>query len=177
VSQRGIDLTLDAVSALMESGANIQLVCLGSGEASYEQDLRMLRARFPDKVGVHIGYDESLAHKIEAGADVFLMPSRFEPCGLNQLYSLRYGTLPVVRNTGGLADSVTDATDENRKNEIATGFKFESSTAKALEERLLQAIDLYKHPRIWRKMMITAMEQDYSWEKSATAYLELYDSL
>jgi len=177
VSQKGIDLTLDAVSALMESGANIQLVCLGSGEASYEQDLRMLRARFPDKVGVHIGYDESLAHKIEAGADVFLMPSRFEPCGLNQLYSLRYGTLPVVRNTGGLADSVTDATDENRKNEVATGFKFESSTAEALQESVEQAIDLYQHPRIWRKMMITAMEQDYSWEKSATTYLELYDSL
>lgn len=177
VSQKGIDLTLDAVSALMESGANIQLVCLGSGEASYEQDLRMLRARFPDKVGVHIGYDESLAHKIEAGADVFLMPSRFEPCGLNQLYSLRYGTLPIVRNTGGLADSVTDATDENRKNEVATGFKFESSTAEALQESLQQAIDLYQHPRIWRKMMITAMEQNFSWEKSATTYLELYDSL
>jgi starch synthase len=177
VSQKGIDLTLDAVSALMESGANVQLVCLGSGEASYEQDLRMLRARFPDKVGVHIGYDESLAHKIEAGADVFLMPSRFEPCGLNQLYSLRYGTLPVVRNTGGLADSVTDATDENRKSEIATGFKFESSTAEALEEILLQAIDLYKHPRVWRKMMISAMEQDYSWGKSATAYLKLYETL
>jgi starch synthase len=90
---------------------------------------------------------------------------------------LRYGTLPVVRNTGGLADSVTDATDENRKNEIATGFKFESSTAEALEESLLQAIDLYQHPRVWRKMMVTAMEQDYSWEKSATAYLKLYDSL
>ncbi|MFW5451093.1 MAG: glycogen synthase GlgA [Methylophagaceae bacterium] len=174
VSQKGVDLTLDAVESLLEAGANIQLVCLGSGEPAYEQDLRVLRSRFPDKVGVQIGYDESLAHKIEAGADIFLMPSRFEPCGLNQLYSLRYGTLPVVRDTGGLADSVVDSTEETRKDETATGFKFVDSTAEALEECLLQAIDLFQHPRIWRKMAITAMEQNNSWGKSAKAYEKLY---
>jgi starch synthase len=177
VSQKGIDLTLDAVTALLESGANIQLACLGSGAADYEQDLRILRARFPDKVGVDIGYNEKLAHQIEAGADVFLMPSRFEPCGLNQLYSLRYGTLPIVRNTGGLADTVVDATESNRKNEIATGFKFNQTTAEALEETIVRALDLFQRPRIWRKMMITAMEQNYSWEQSADTYLQLYESL
>ncbi len=177
VSQKGIDLTLDAVTQLLEAGENIQLVCLGSGEASYEQDLRVLRARFPDKVGVDIGYNEALAHKIEAGADVFLMPSRFEPCGLNQLYSLRYGTLPIVRNTGGLADSVVDATEDNRRDQTATGFKFEHSTVEEFEAALYRAVALFKRPRIWRKMMITAMEQNFSWGKSAKAYQELYDNL
>ena len=177
VSQKGIDLTLDAATKLLESGANIQLACLGSGSADYEQDLRILRARFPDKVGVDIGYNEVLAHQIEAGSDVFIMPSRFEPCGLNQLYSLRYGTLPIVRNTGGLADTVIDATDYNRKNETATGFKFVLSTAEALEETINRALDLFQRPRIWRKMMITAMEQNYSWEQSAKTYVQLYESL
>ncbi len=177
VSQKGIDLTLDAAAKLLDSGANIQLACLGSGSAEYEQDLRVLRARFPDKVGVDIGYNEALAHQIEAGADVFLMPSRFEPCGLNQLYSLRYGTLPLVRNTGGLADTVVDATEENRKNETATGFKFDPSTAEALEATINRALDLFQRPRIWRKMMVTAMAQNFSWEQSAYTYAELYESL
>lgn len=177
VSQKGIDLTLEAVKNLLESGANVQLVCLGSGAAEYEQDLRILRARFPDKVGVDIGYDEALAHQIEAGADVFLMPSRFEPCGLNQLYSLRYGTLPIVRNTGGLADTVVDASENNRRNGIATGFKFEQSSAEALEQTIYRALDLFQRPRIWRKMTITAMEQNYSWQHSAETYVQLYESL
>lgn len=177
VSQKGIDLTLDAVTKLLELGANIQLTCLGSGSVEYEQDLRVLRARYPDKVGVDIGYNEALAHQIEAGADVFLMPSRFEPCGLNQLYSLRYGTLPIVRNTGGLADTVIDATEQNRKAETATGFTFDPSTAQALQETINRAIDLFQRPRIWRKMMVTAMEQNYSWEQSAHTYLELYQTL
>ncbi|PHS25609.1 MAG: glycogen synthase GlgA [Methylophaga sp.] len=177
VSQKGVDLTLDAVGKLLDAGENIQLICLGSGEAAYEQDLRVLRARHPDKVGLHIGYSEELSHQIEAGADIFLMPSRFEPCGLNQLYSLRYGTLPVVRNTGGLADSVVNAAGSNLKNGFATGFKFDDATAKALEETLLRAIGLFKHPRVWRKVMVTAMEQDYSWEESSKAYQVLYDNL
>jgi len=177
VAQKGVDLSIDAIATLLDAGENIQLVCLGSGEANYEQDLRVLRARYPDKVGVTIGYNEQLAHQIEAGSDVFLMPSRFEPCGLNQLYSLRYGTLPVVRNTGGLADSVVDASGDDLKNELATGFKFDAATAEALEETLLRAISLFGRPRIWRKIMLTAMQQDYSWEKSSQAYEVLYDSL
>jgi len=177
VAQKGVDLSLDAITTLLESGENIQLVCLGSGEKSYEQDLRVLRARYPDKIGVDIGYNEALAHQIEAGADVFLMPSRFEPCGLNQLYSLRYGTLPVVRNTGGLADSVVDAYGDNLKDGLATGFKFDAATAVALEESLQRAISLFQRPRIWRKMVLTAMEQNFSWEKSSQEYLDLYDNL
>jgi len=177
VAQKGVDLSLDAITTLLEAGENIQLVCLGSGEKSYEQDLRVLRARYPDRVGVDIGYNEALAHQIEAGADVFVMPSRFEPCGLNQLYSLRYGTLPVVRNTGGLADSVVDASGDDLKDGLATGFKFDAATPEALEESLQRAITLFQRPRIWRKMVITAMEKNFSWEKSSQAYLELYDSL
>lgn len=177
VPQKGIDLSIEAVNSLLESGQDIQLICLGSGEAEYEQNLRILRAHFPDKVAIHIGYDEKLAHQIEAGADVFLMPSRFEPCGLNQMYSLRYGTLPIVRSTGGLEDSVVDATQENRKSGKANGFKFKQNSVQALEETLYRVIDLYKHPRMWRKMMITAMEKDLSWEKSATKYDALYEKL
>ena len=177
VPQKGIDLTLAAVTNLLQDDANIQLVCLGSGEPSYEQDLRVLRARFPDKVALHIGYSEPIAHQIEAGSDVFLMPSRFEPCGLNQLYSLRYGTLPIVRNTGGLADSVIDASDENRQQGTATGFKFELSTALALQQTIQDAIDLFERPRIWRKLVVTAMESDFSWQKSAEKYIELYEKL
>jgi starch synthase len=174
VSQKGVDLTLEAITHVLEAGHDVQFVCLGSGEAAFEQDLRILRARFPDKVGISIGYDEALSHLIEAGSDVFLMPSRFEPCGLNQLYSLRYGTLPVVRNTGGLADTVVDATEENRKAGLATGFVFDAATVEALEETLQRVIALYRRPRIWRSMMVTAMEHDYSWEKSANTYIDMY---
>ncbi len=177
VSQKGIDLSLLALEQLLVSGEAIQVVCLGSGEAEFEQGLRILRARYPDRVGVEIGYDEALSHRIEAGVDVFLMPSRFEPCGLNQLYSLRYGTLPLVRNTGGLADTVVDATDENRKLGIATGFKFEQSTEQELEQSLHRVVNLFKRPRIWRKMMITAMTQDFSWAKSAQTYQDLYQHI
>lgn len=177
VSQKGIDLSLTAIDRLLETQQNIQFICLGSGQAEYEQDLRILRASFPDKVAIHIGYDEKLAHQIEAGSDVFLMPSRFEPCGLNQMYSLKYGTLPIVRSTGGLADTVIDASEDNRKNQTANGFKFTQATDQALDDTLNRVIDLFKRPRIWRKMMITAMEKDRSWEKSATKYDALYEKL
>ena len=177
VSQKGIDLSIAAIDSLLADNADLQLVCLGSGEAGFEQDLRVLRARYPDKVGLQLGYDEKLAHQIEAGADVFLMPSRFEPCGLNQLYSLRYGTLPLVRNTGGLADTVVDATEANRKNNTATGFKFAAANTATVISKLHEVLDLYNHPRIWRRMMLTAMLQDVSWTKSARRYLDLYQQL
>ena len=177
VSQKGVDLTIDAIHRLLAEGKDVQLVCLGSGEAGFEQDLRVLRARFPDKVGIQFGYDEALAHKIEAGVDSFLMPSRFEPCGLNQMYSLRYGTLPVVRNTGGLADTVVDANEENRKQMLATGFKFTKPTVEDLYNTLLTVNELFSHPRLWRRMMLTAMVQDFSWINSAQAYLHLYQQL
>ena len=175
VAQKGIDLILEAMTALLAQSQPIQLVCLGSGDPELEQGLKVLRARYPDKVAVEIGYNEPLAHQIEAGVDLFLMPSRFEPCGLNQLYSLRYGTLPIVRDTGGLADSVVDASDENRKQGTATGFKFSASTAAELTACILRATQLFQHPRLWRNVVTTAMSQDFSWDKSAKQYLAVYE--
>jgi starch synthase len=177
VSQKGIDLAIYALTNILEAGHDIQFICLGSGEAQFEHELRVLRARFPDRVAVTIGYDEALSHQIEAGADVFLMPSRFEPCGLNQMYSLRYGTLPIVRNTGGLADTVVDASDENRKAGVANGFCFNDASVESLQQALLRAVGLFARPRIWRSMMLTAMQQDLSWNNSANTYIELYQSL
>lgn len=174
VSQKGIDLAIEAMTQVLEAGHDVQFVCLGSGEHSYEQALRILRARFPDKVAITIGYDEGLSHQIEAGADVFLMPSRFEPCGLNQMYSLRYGTLPVVRHTGGLADTVVDASDENRKAGVANGFSFTDATAESLHATLLRVVALFQRPRIWRSMINVAMQHDFSWENSANTYIKLY---
>jgi len=177
VEQKGIDLSLAALSNMLDAGASIQVVCLGSGEERFEHGLRVLRAHHPDKVALHIGYSEALAHQIEAGIDLFLMPSRFEPCGLNQLYSLRYGTLPLVRHTGGLADSVVDANDENRKNNTATGFTFFEPDVAELESTLYRALDLYSRPRLWRKVMLTAMMQNFSWQNSALSYQALYEQL
>ena len=173
VSQKGIDLTISAVRQLLDAGAAVQLVCLGSGDPDYERDLQVLRARFPGKVGVTIGYDEALSHQIEAGVDAFVMPSRFEPCGLNQLYSLRYGTLPIVRTTGGLADSVEDADELGG----GTGFQFELATPEALLVALNRALALYQQPVLWQQMQVTAMKRDFSWQNSAAAYLALYDDL
>lgn len=177
VPQKGIDLSIAAINNLLSNGADIQLMCLGSGEPGYEQELRVLRARYPDKVAVTIGYDEALSHQIEAGVDAFLMPSRFEPCGLNQMYSLRYGSLPVVRRTGGLADTVVDATQDNLKNSTATGFVFEQASVESLTATLQRVLSLYQHPRKWRRMMLTAMAQDFSWHVSAKAYQSLYQKL
>ena len=177
VSQKGIDLAITAMTKIIEAGHDVQFICLGSGEHSYEQELRILRARFPDKVAITIGYDEALSHQIEAGSDVFLMPSRFEPCGLNQMYSLRYGTLPVVRHTGGLADTVVDATDENRKAGVANGFCFKDATVESLHTTLLRVVALFQRPRLWRSMINVAMQHDFSWESSANTYIELYHQI
>ncbi|MFT7235435.1 MAG: starch synthase [Methylophagaceae bacterium] len=173
VFQKGIDLTIAAVRQLLDDGMAVQLVCLGSGDRDYERDLQMLRAHFPDEVGVRIGYDEALSHQIEAGVDAFVMPSRFEPCGLNQLYSLRYGTLPIVRATGGLADSVEDADGLGG----GTGFQFELATVKDMLIALKRAKALYQQPILWRQMQINAMIRDFSWQNSASDYLALYDEL
>lgn len=177
VPQKGIDLILTALNRLLADGHDVQFICLGSGEPSFEQALRVLRARYPDRVALTFGYNEPLSHQIEAGIDAFLMPSRFEPCGLNQMYSLRYGTLPVVRHTGGLADTVVDASEENRKAGTANGFSFEPATAQALEATLFRVIQLFQRPRIWRAMMKTAMAQDFSWENSANTYIDLYHQI
>lgn len=173
VSQKGIDLTIAAIRRLLDEGLNIQMVCLGSGDPDYERELQVLRARFPDRVGVRIGYDEALAHQIEAGVDAFLMPSRFEPCGLNQLYSLRYGSLPIVRSTGGLADSVMDADGKGG----GTGFKFEAATAEALAATMRRAHSLFEQNKVWKKMQVNAMKTDVSWQKRAEEYQALYSEV
>lgn len=165
VGQKGFDLLAEAAGRLLEE--DFYLVALGSGEALYEKFFLDLAAARPDRVGVHIGYNDPLAHKIEAGADMFLMPSRYEPCGLNQFYSLRYGTVPVVRATGGLDDSV----DEE------CGFKFTEYSGGALLEALRQAIRAYADPPRWKKMMITGMGKDFSWNASAAEYSTLYRRL
>jgi starch synthase len=140
-----------------------------------ERVLQDLAKASPDKVAVHAAYDEARAHRIEAGCDAFLMPSRFEPCGLNQLYSLRYGTLPIVRRTGGLADTVVQASPEHLADRSATGFMFDEPTAEALWGAVQQAIDLYRdRPDQWRSMVLTGMAKDFSWERSAAEYERLY---
>lgn len=128
-------------------------------------------------MALSLGYDESLAHLIEAGSDVFLMPSRFEPCGLNQMYSQRYGTLPIVRNTGGLADTVVDTLPNTIKDKTATGFIFNEESPGALLETIKRAVLLHSFPDIWIGLQTNAMTCDFSWENSARQYLELYESI
>ena len=174
VEQKGVDLILDILPDLLEQEA-VQLVMLGSGHVSLENRLRDTAEMHPDKVAVYIGYDESLAHRIEAACDCFIMPSRFEPCGLNQLYSLRYGSVPVVKRTGGLADTVIDATAKNLLDGVATGFSFDEPSAAALWECLERVFQLRSRPAVWwEKLATTGMKQDFSWDSSAKHYLDIY---
>jgi starch synthase len=175
VEQKGIDLVLDILPKLLAQGA--QLLVLGSGDKVLERALRKASKQHARQVGVHIGYDETLAHHIEAGADSFLMPSRFEPCGLNQIYSLRYGTVPVVRSTGGLADTVVDTTPETLADKTATGFSFQKATATALWNAVQRAISHYRQPECWRQIVESGMQQDFSWKRSAERYVELYKQI
>ena len=172
VEQKGIDLVLDAVPKLLDTP--VQLVILGSGEKRFEQAALALAKQYPKQMGVSIGYNESLAHLIEAGADLFLMPSRFEPCGLNQLYSLRYGTLPVVHRTGGLADTVTHTDTTSLKAGTATGFVFDYPDAEGLLWAIGEALDCYAKPDCWPLVRNNAMKSDFSWDHSARQYLAIY---
>jgi len=173
VEQKGVDLLLKALPKLLTKP--LQLVVLGSGGKGMEKSLKQAMTRYPQQVAVQIGYSEALAHQIEGGADMFLMPSRFEPCGLNQIYSLRYGTVPIVRNTGGLADTVIDASDEAIRNGVASGYVFNEPTAEALLDAINRAlIDFQQYPRIWKKLVFNGMQQDFSWRRSAKQYLGLY---
>jgi starch synthase len=164
--QKGIDWVLDVAEGILKQGA--QLVILGKGEAQLEQACRHLAGRHAGQVAVVIGYDEGLSHRIEAGADIFLMPSRFEPCGLNQMYSLRYGTVPVVHAVGGLKDTVEDG---------VTGFTFSSPSAHGLWLALDRALAAWKEKPSWRRMMVAGMQKDFTWENSAREYQALYQSL
>ena len=163
VEQKGIDLVLQVADAIVSTPA--QLVILGEGPRHFVEALHALERRHKGEIAVRSGFDETLAHRIEAGADLFLMPSRFEPCGLNQLYSMRYGTPPIVHRTGGLADSVTD---------LETGFVFDAPTADVLLATVRRAIDVYRDPAAWRRLQRNGMACDFRWEASARRYLEVY---
>jgi starch synthase len=173
VSQKGIDLILSAAPGFFDLGC--QLIILGDGDPEFHDELKALQARHPEQVGVYLGFSEAVAHKVEAGADLFLMPSRYEPCGLNQIYSLKYGTPPVVRATGGLADTIVNATEENLAAGTATGFSFGAYTAAALYDTVKWALKLMRdRPEDFRQVVRTAMAQDWSWDRSAADYETLY---
>lgn len=170
--QKGLDVLLDIAPMLCE--LPVQLAMLGSGDAAMQNAARDLAHRFPGRVGVHIGFSEELSHQIEAGADMFVMPSRFEPCGLNQLYSQRYGTPPIVHATGGLADSVVDCTTASLKDGSASGFMFNGMIAANLHAAILRAVDTYHDRPKWNALCANCMAKDFSWETSAKAYRAMY---
>jgi starch synthase len=167
--QKGVDIELGALEEMLTG--NIQFIQLGSGSPEYERAYRGLAARFPGKVSVQFGYNEKLSHRIEAGCDFFLMPSRFEPCGLNQMYSLRYGTIPVVRATGGLDDSVIDYGQNPAK---ANGVKFYEYTSRALAKGIRKALAIYGEPALLRQFRRNGMQADFSWEKTVGEYVKVY---
>jgi starch synthase len=171
VQQKGFDLIQQVADRLAME--DLILLVLGSGQRDYEDMFRRLNRQFPQKIAVKIAYDDTLAHKIEAGSDLYLMPSHYEPCGLNQIYSLRYGTVPVVRATGGLDDTVEQFDPTTGK---GTGFKFREYSGEAMLEKLRQAIELYRsNPKAWQVLMRNGMAQDYSWTNSAREYVKVYE--
>ncbi len=175
VDQKGIDLLAAAMEGILAEGA--QVVLLGTGEDRYHKLFGDLAARHKGRLSVFLAFNNALAHEIEAGSDMFLMPSRFEPCGLNQIYSLRYGTIPIVRATGGLADTVIDATTAGLEDGSSTGFVFKEATSEALLGAVRRAGALFKKRKEWAKLVRNAMKQDWSWARSAAAYVRLYQSL
>ncbi len=169
--QKGFDLIAEKAHELMRE--DLVLVVVGTGERKYEDLFRALAAAYPGRVGVKIAYDNALAHKVEAGADMFLMPSRYEPSGLNQMYSLKYGTVPIVRATGGLDDSIEPFDVEHG---TGTGFKFKEYTGEALLFAVRQALHHYMDERIWKRIQLNGMAKDFSWKKPAAEYAKLYEA-
>jgi starch synthase len=169
--QKGIDLIVDVLPKLLD--LDVQMVALGSGEPQYHAYLTSLRERYPNKLAVSLEFNDGLAHRIEAGADLMLVPSRYEPCGLTQLYSLRYGAVPIVRRTGGLADTVVPYRPDARSS--ATGFSFEKPDPEVLLSTILLALEAYRDKEEWTALMMRGMKQDFSWERSAKQYVELYE--
>jgi len=172
--QKGWDLVIEVLRNWVHS-TDAQWVILGTGEPFYHDTIGQLAREYPHRVAARLEFSDALAHRIEAGADIFLMPSRYEPCGLNQLYSLKYGTVPVVRATGGLVDTVSDTTPETLNAGKATGFAFHDLHAQALDAALRRAVDTHwQNPDTWRQLVMTGMQQDWSWKASAQRYLEVY---
>jgi starch synthase len=173
--QKGWDLILPVLTWHLSENRPTQWIVLGSGEARFEHELRDLAHRYPHRFALHVGFDDRLAHQIEAGADLFVMPSHYEPCGLNQLYSLRYGTVPIVTATGGLADTVINCSDSSLADRSATGFHLDSNQPQALDDAIGRALSLrYHYPDLWSQVVETGMAQDWSWRRSAEAYLSIY---
>ena len=168
--QKGFDLLHEIADKLLS--LEVKLIILGTGEQKYHIFLSGLEKKYPGKAKIYLKYDNKLAHLIEAGADIFLMPSRYEPCGLNQMYSLRYGTVPVVRETGGLADTIQDYDTQNQK---GTGFVFKDYNGDELLSAIKRALILFKNRAAWKNLMLQGMEKDFSWEASAKKYIQLYD--
>jgi starch synthase len=169
--QKGFDLIAERAHELMQE--NMNLVVLGTGDRKYEELFRALAAAYPGRAGVKIAYDETVAHQIEAGSDMFLMPSRYEPCGLNQIYSLKYGTVPIVRATGGLDDTIESFDLESG---TGTGFKFEEYSGSALVRCVQRALQLYEDERIWKRIQLNGMAKDFSWKGSAVEYAKVYEA-
>ena len=172
-AQKGLDLVEKVLPEILRE-RDMRLVVLGSGEPRYEEFLLRMRRTFPGKVHFHNGFSNDLAHLIEAGSDAFLMPSKYEPCGLNQMYSLRYGTVPIVRKTGGLADTVDLYDPETGE---GTGVVFEHYNTAGLRWAILATLDLYRNKAVWEKIVKSGMEKDFSWEKQGALYVELYRRL
>jgi starch synthase len=170
--QKGLDLVSAIIETLMDMGA--QFALLGTGDPAYHTRFQEIGERYRGRAAVTLGFDDTLAHRIEAGADIFLMPSRYEPSGLNQLYSLRYGTVPVVRKTGGLADTIIDATPDARARGTANGFVFEGYSADALLGAVTRALVTFRKPEVWRRLQAVGMRQDFSWGGSADRYVAAY---
>jgi len=175
VHQKMPDVVLDVLPDLLEEG--MQFVLVAEGENGYQTRFRELAARYPGRVAVTIGYREDLGHRLLSGADLLLHPSRFEPCGLVPIYAMRYGTIPLVRKSGGLADSVTDASPEAIRQGTATGLAFQDPSMADLAACIRRALSLYRQPILWRRIQAAAMRQDFSWKRSAQAYANLYRSL
>ncbi len=167
--QKGLDILSEAMPDLMKM--DIALAVLGSGDRRYQEVLKDLSARYPERLSVKIAFDSGLSHLVEAGADAFLMPSRFEPCGLNQIYSLKYGTVPIVRATGGLDDTVRDYSEED-----GNGFKFKEYSAPALIEKVAEAVDVYSRKKEWSALQRRGMSENFSWDDAAARYLEAYNA-
>jgi starch synthase len=176
VDQKGIDLVIKAADDMLK--LPVQLVILGEGDPGYHAKLYAIRERYPKQVGLYIGFDEALAHKIESGSDLYLMPSLFEPSGLNQLYSLRYGTPPVVRTTGGLADTIADTTEETLVASEPTGFRFQAYTPHALAATVRWATHIYHdRPETFLRIVRNGMRADWSWDRAAAEYEKIYNRL
>jgi starch synthase len=172
--QKGIDLVINAIPNIIEKGG--QVAILGQGKKEYENKLLQLTQKYPDDIFVCLNYDEELAHKIFAASDIVMIPSRFEPCGLTQLYSIKYGTIPLARATGGLSDTIEDATLQSVLNNTATGLLFNFATYEDFNNAIKRAFDIYKDKKIWLAMQKRGMKQDFSWKKSAQSYIDLYNT-